>query len=75
MWWRLIALVVPLGIDSFVVLATLGLQGLWPSAAEDKHPLRLLRKRHALVGPGAGRPLAAAVRNAADYLAFGVLSP
>lgn len=74
MWGRLIALVVPLGIDSFVVAAALGLQGL-----TGRQQLRistlfaLFEGTMPLVGLIVGRPLGTALGSTADYVAVGVL--
>lgn len=74
MWGRLLALVVPLGIDSFVVAAALGLQGL-----PGRRRLRIsalfatFEGGMPLVGLVAGRPLGTALGSGADYVAVGVL--
>lgn len=74
MWGRLIALVVPLGLDSFVVAAALGLQGL--TGRQQRRISALFVCFEAgmpLVGLVAGRPLGTALGSGADYFAVGVL--
>jgi manganese efflux pump family protein len=71
---KLVALVLPLGLDTFVVAAALGTVGISParrlrislmfSAFEAGMPL---------VGLALGAPLGAAIGGAADYIAIGVL--
>ncbi|MGI8802417.1 MAG: manganese efflux pump MntP [Solirubrobacteraceae bacterium] len=70
----LVALVLPLGLDTFAVAAALGVAGLEP-----KRRLRvslLMASFEAgmpLVGLGLGAPLGRAIGSAADYVAIGVL--
>jgi putative Mn2+ efflux pump MntP len=71
---KLVALVLPLGLDTFVVAAALGTVGMSParrlrislmfSAFEAGMPL---------IGLALGAPLGAAIGGAADYVAIGVL--
>lgn len=71
---KLVALVLPLGLDTFAVAAALGLVGVSParrlrisllfSAFEAGMPL---------IGLGLGAPLGHAIGGTADYLAIGVL--
>jgi len=71
---KLIALVLPLGLDTFAVAAALGVTGLEP-----KRRLRvslLMASFEAgmpLVGLALGAPLGHAIGAAADYIAIGVL--
>lgn len=71
---RLIALVVPLGIDTFVVSAALGLRGL-----PKRQQLRisalftLFEGGMPVIGLLAGRPLGTALGSGAEYLAIAVL--
>lgn len=71
---KLIALVVPLGLDTFAVAAALGMIGVAPSQR-----LRLsflfsaFEAAMPLVGLALGAPLGRAIGDAADYLAIGVL--
>ncbi len=71
---KLIALVLPLGLDTFAVAAALGIAGLDP-----RRRLRvslLMTSFEAgmpLVGLALGAPLGQAIGSAADYIAIGVL--
>lgn len=71
---KLIALVLPLGLDTFAVAAALGVAGLEP-----KRRLRLsllmtsFEAGMPLVGLALGAPLGQAIGAAADYIAIGVL--
>ncbi len=71
---KLIALVLPLGLDTFAVAAALGVAGLDP-----KRRLRVSLLMAAfeagmpLVGLALGAPLGHAIGSAADYIAIGVL--
>jgi putative Mn2+ efflux pump MntP len=72
---KLIAFVVPLGLDTFVVAAALGVAGL-----PRRHRLRVSLTMTAfeggmpLIGLGLGAPLGRAVGSAADYIAIAVLA-
>jgi putative Mn2+ efflux pump MntP len=71
---KLIALVVPLGLDTFAVAAALGMVGVSP-----QRRLRITLLFTAfeagmpVIGLALGAPLGEAVGGAADYLAIGVL--
>lgn len=71
---KLIALVVPLGVDTFAVAAALGMLGV---SAERRLRVTLLftgfEGGMPLIGLALGAPLGQAVGGAADYLAIGVL--
>jgi len=72
---KIIALVLPLGLDTFAVAAALGIAG-----ASSRQRLRTsvlfatFEGLMPLVGVAIGRPLGSAVGSAADYLAIGVLA-
>ena len=72
---KLIALVLPLGLDTFAVCCALGMAGIAPGR---RHQLSLLMVAFEagmpLVGLAAGAALGDAVGAAADYLAIGVLA-
>ena len=71
---KLIALVVPLGLDTFAVAAALGMVGVSPARR-----LRITLLFTAfeagmpLIGLALGAPLGAAIGSGADYVAIGVL--
>jgi len=71
---RLIALILPLGLDTFAVSAALGALGV-----SREHRLRLsllfaaFEAGMPLVGLALGAPLGRAIGDAADYVAIGVL--
>jgi manganese efflux pump family protein len=71
---KIIALVLPLGLDTFAVAAALGIAGTSP-----KQRLRTsvlfasFEGGMPLVGLAVGRPLGSAIGSAADYIAIGVL--
>jgi manganese efflux pump family protein len=71
---KLIALVVPLGLDTFAVAATLGLVGVTP---ERRLRISLLftafEAGMPLIGVALGAPLGRAIGGAADYAAIAVL--
>jgi putative Mn2+ efflux pump MntP len=73
-WLTLIALVVPLGLDTFAVSAALGMAGL---SARDRTRVSLIFTAFEvgmpLVGFFAGNLAGKAVGNAADYLAIAIL--
>jgi manganese efflux pump family protein len=72
---KLIALVVPLGLDTFAAAAALGLA---VSSGRERLRIGLLfgafEAAMTLLGYAAGRPLGAAVGAAGDYVAAGVLA-
>jgi putative Mn2+ efflux pump MntP len=71
---KLIALVVPLGLDTFAVAASLGMIGVTP--AQRRRISLLFAAFEAgmpLVGLALGAPLGHAIGSAADYVAVGVL--
>jgi putative Mn2+ efflux pump MntP len=71
---KLIALILPLGLDTFAVAAALGALG-----ASRRHRLRLsllfavFEAGMPLIGLALGAPLGRAIGDAADYVAIGVL--
>lgn len=71
---KLIALVIPLGLDTFAVAAALGMLGTTPATR-----LRIsilfptFEAAMPLVGLALGAPLGRAVGDSADYIAIGVL--
>ena len=71
---KLIALVLPLGLDTFAVSAALGALGV-----SDQHRLRVsllftgFEAGMPLIGLALGAPLGRALGSAADYVAIGVL--
>ena len=69
---KIVALVVPLGLDTFVVGATLG--GLTAQRRMRTSPLsKTFDGGMPLIGLGIGRPLGTTIGSAADYLAIAVL--
>ncbi|MBV8998627.1 MAG: manganese efflux pump [Solirubrobacterales bacterium] len=71
---KLLALVLPLGLDTFAVAAALGLTGL--SASRRRHITLLFTAFEAgmpLIGVAVGAPLGNAIGGAAEYVAVGVL--
>ena len=71
---KLIALVVPLGLDTFAVAAALGMIGVTP--ARRRHITLLFTTFETgmpLVGLALGVPLGRAIGSTADYLAIGIL--
>ena len=72
---RLLAFVLPLGLDSFAVSAALGASG--PLAARDRLRISLLfvafEAGMPLIGLGLGASIARTLGNAADYLAAAAL--
>jgi putative Mn2+ efflux pump MntP len=71
---RLIALVLPLGLDTFVVAAALGASGISPARRLRISGLfTAFEAGMPLVGLGLGAPLGHAIGSTADYLAIGVL--
>lgn len=72
---KLIALVLPLGLDTFAVAATLGMIGTTRAARGRISALfTAFEAGMPLIGVALGAPLGHAVGNAADYLAIGVLA-
>jgi manganese efflux pump family protein len=71
---KLVALVLPLGLDTFAVAAALGVAGL-PSHRRLRVSLLMAGFEAAmpLIGVALGAPLGRAIGSAADYLAVGVL--
>jgi len=71
---KLVALVLPLGLDTFAVAAALGIVGVSP---ERRLRISLLftafEAGMPLIGLALGAPLGRAIGGAADYLAIGVL--
>jgi putative Mn2+ efflux pump MntP len=71
---KLIALVVPLGLDTFAVAAALGMLGV-----SGRHGVRItamftgFEAAMPLIGIGLGAPLGAAIGDVADYVAVAVL--
>jgi len=71
---KLLALILPLGLDTFAVAAALGMVGVAP-----RHRLRIsilftaFEAGMPLVGLALGAPLGRALGGAADYVAIGVL--
>ncbi len=71
---KLIALVVPLGLDTFVVAAALGVAGLDPRRRRRMSLLMAaFEAGMPLIGLALGGPLGQAIGSAADYVAIGVL--
>lgn len=71
---KLVALVVPLGLDTFAVAAALGMIGV---GSGDRLRISVLFSTFEagmpLIGLALGAPLGAAIGGAADYVAIGVL--
>ena len=71
---KLIALIIPLGLDTFAVAAALGMIG---ASAKRKRQITVLftgfETGMPLVGLALGVPLGHAIGSAADYLAIGIL--
>ncbi len=71
---KLIALVLPLGLDSFAVAAALGVAGLTASrGAQITFMFTAFEAGMPLVGLGLGAPLGHAIGGVADYVAAGLL--
>ncbi len=71
---KLIALVLPLGLDTFAVAAAIGMTGITP--ARRRHITVLFTGFETvmpLIGLALGAPLGHAIGGTADYLAIGVL--
>ena len=74
MAWKLIALVLPLGLDTFAVAAALGIAGIPPARRTRISVLMAsFEAGMPLVGLALGAPLGRAIGSAADYIAAGVL--
>jgi manganese efflux pump family protein len=72
---KIVALVLPLGLDTFAVSAALGIAGT--SARQRLRTSMLFAAFEGampLVGLAAGRPLGTAIGSAAEYIAIGVLA-
>ena len=72
---KLIALVIPLGLDTFAVCCALGMAGV-PAARRHRISALMVAFEAGmpLVGVGLGAPLGRAIGGAADYVAVGVLA-
>lgn len=72
---KLVALVVPLGLDTFAVCCALGMAGI-PAARRNRVSLLMVAFEAGmpLIGVAIGVPLGRAIGDAADYLAIGVLA-
>ncbi len=71
---KLIALVVPLGLDTFAVAAALGMLGTTPAARRRISVLfTAFEAAMPLIGLALGAPLGHAIGDSADYIAIGVL--
>jgi putative Mn2+ efflux pump MntP len=71
---KLIALVIPLGLDTFAVAAALGMLGTGPTTRLRVSVLfPAFEAAMPLVGLALGAPLGHAVGDSADYIAIGVL--
>jgi putative Mn2+ efflux pump MntP len=73
--WRLLAFVLPLGLDSFAVAAAMGTRGLTRAARWRLSGLfALFEAGMPLVGLAVGAPLAQAIGSAAEYIAGAVVA-
>lgn len=71
---KLVALILPLGLDTLAVAAALGMTGISPSDRIRVSALfTVFEAGMPLVGLALGAPLGHAIGNAADYVAIGVL--
>ena len=71
---KLIALVIPLGLDTFAVAAALGMSGITPATRRRVSALfTAFEAGMPLIGLALGAPLGHAIGDAADYIAIGVL--
>ena len=71
---KIIALVLPLGMDTFAVAAAIGLSGVTPQRRlRTSFLFTAFEAGMPLIGLAIGRPLGSTVGDAADYLAIGVL--
>lgn len=72
---KLIALVVPLGLDTFAVCCALGIAGISPGRRNRISLLMVaFEAGMPLIGVALGAPLGRAAGQAADYIAIGVLA-
>jgi putative Mn2+ efflux pump MntP len=72
---KLIALVVPLGLDTFAVCCALGMAGIVPARRARISALMIaFEAGMPLIGLAIGSPLGHAIGSAADYIAIGVLA-
>ncbi len=72
---KLIALVLPLGLDTFAVSAALGIAGLEPRQRLRTSLLfTAFEAGMPLIGVAIGRPLGTAIGSTADFVAIGVLA-
>ena len=71
---KLVALVVPLGLDSFAVCCALGMAGI-PTARSNRISMLMVAFEAGmpLIGVAIGAPIGHAIGEAADYVAIGVL--
>ena len=72
---KLIAIVIPLGLDTFAVSCALGMAGI-PPARRNRVSLLMVAFEAGmpLIGVALGVPLGRAIGDAADYVAIGVLA-
>ena len=71
---KLIALVIPLGLDTFAVAAAIGMLGTTPATRRRVSLLfPAFEAAMPLIGLALGAPLGRAIGNSADYVAIGVL--
>ncbi|MDQ6817620.1 MAG: manganese efflux pump, partial [Actinomycetota bacterium] len=70
---KLIALVLPLGLDTFAVAAALGVAGLARDRLRVSLVMASFEVAMPLLGLAVGAPLGRAIGAAADYIAIGAL--
>ncbi len=74
MFAKLLALVLPLGLDTFAVAAAIGMLGVTPGRRREISVLfTAFEAGMPLIGLALGAPLGKAIGGAAEYLAIGVL--
>lgn len=74
MVFKIVALVLPLGLDTFAVSAALAVSGITPARRLRTSLLfAAFEAGMPLIGLAAGRPLGSTIGSAADYVAIGVL--